>query len=137
MCGTQAAAKQRPSVRRGRRQYHVDVNTVFEQPAPYVEGLFRAVVVDGDDRTCFGADAKPQFLEPSIQKVGIDIGGTFTDVCLWDGRSIRTGKAPTTPQGPVEGVLTALGQLGLDNIRFDAVQGSTVATNALLEKMMI
>ena len=66
--------------------------------------------------------------------IGIDIGGTFTDVCLWDGRTFSTAKAPTTPADPVQGVLAALDQLGVPSGEFVVVQGSTVATNALLER---
>lgn len=81
--------------------------------------------------------------------IGIDIGGTFTDVCSWDGRQLRAAKAPTTPDDPVRGVNAALAALDLPALRpvkpdpqrrpsrllpITVVQGSTVATNALLER---
>ncbi len=79
---------------------------------------------------------------PTVPLIGIDIGGTFTDACLWDGFMLRTAKAPTTPHDFVQGVLDALDQLDLSSLAaastdrpwFDVVQGSTVATNALLER---
>jgi N-methylhydantoinase A len=72
--------------------------------------------------------------------IGVDIGGTFTDVCLWDGRRFQAGKSPTTPDDLVVGVNASLDQLGYagggasNEPFFDVVQGSTVATNALLER---
>ena len=75
----------------------------------------------------------------SLTLIGIDIGGTFTDVCLWDGRRLRTGKAPSTPDDFLRGVNAALDQLEgrtdrAEGKTFDVVHGSTVATNALLER---
>jgi N-methylhydantoinase A/oxoprolinase/acetone carboxylase beta subunit len=71
--------------------------------------------------------------------IGVDIGGTFTDiVCRQDGR-IRTLKIPTSRGDPSEAVLTALVQLrrafGVDPTtiaRF--LHGTTIATNAVLER---
>lgn len=73
-------------------------------------------------------------------RIGIDVGGTFTDVVLFDGRSGRTVfvKVPSTPADPAEGilwgVLRALAEAGArpDEVGYFA-HGSTVATNALLE----
>ena len=64
--------------------------------------------------------------------VGIDVGGTFTDlVALCDGRLVRA-KVPSTPNQS-DGVLRALASAGLD--RTDEIRhGTTVATNALLER---
>ena len=43
-------------------------------------------------------------------RIGVDIGGTFTDVALVEEQSGRIGvaKVPTTPADPAEGVLRAL-----------------------------
>lgn len=76
--------------------------------------------------------------------IGIDIGGTFTDVALigLDG-NVHMNKAPTTPEDPANGVMDALGRaaasLGepLSNLLSDAqriTHGSTIATNALLTR---
>lgn len=61
--------------------------------------------------------------------VGIDVGGTFTDFYLADG---RTHKVFTTPGDPSRGVLQGLRELGLDSGQI--VHGSTIATNAFLER---
>ena len=73
------------------------------------------------------------------QAIGIDIGGTFIDVVVFDGEALRLFKFPSTPDAPARGVLDALGELKTQGwIRTDHVgriaHGSTVATNALLER---
>ena len=42
--------------------------------------------------------------------VGVDVGGTFTDVVVYDQRTSRLtlGKSPSTPDAPAQGVLDAL-----------------------------
>jgi N-methylhydantoinase A len=75
---------------------------------------------------------------PTI-RLGIDIGGTFTDVALEIGERRLTGKILTTPHAPEEGVLAALrsvtaeagvepGEVGV------IIHGTTLATNALIER---
>lgn len=76
--------------------------------------------------------------------VGVDIGGTFTDVCLiGNSGTVHMAKAPTTPSDPAEGVMNALGRAasGIDeplaNLLADShriTHGSTIATNALLTR---
>lgn len=75
---------------------------------------------------------------------GVDIGGTFTDSCLvGEDGSVSTGKASTTPGELGRGVLDSLAAaaqqagLGLEEAlaRVDGiVHGTTVATNAILER---
>lgn len=60
--------------------------------------------------------------------MGVDVGGTFTDVVAWDGQSLRVKKVPTSPEQS-EGV--AAGIAGLPGTLL--LHGTTVATNALLE----
>ncbi|MCZ4354011.1 hydantoinase/oxoprolinase family protein [Roseovarius aestuarii] len=68
-------------------------------------------------------------------RVGIEVGGTFTDLVAVDGDRIELRKVPSTPSAPDRGVLNALNDSGIDGARVsDMVHGSTVATNALLER---
>jgi N-methylhydantoinase A len=68
-------------------------------------------------------------------RVGVDVGGTFTDlVALVDGE-LRVAKVPSTTADQSEGVMAAIGSTGVDPARVGAVaHGTTVATNALLER---
>jgi N-methylhydantoinase A len=64
--------------------------------------------------------------------VGVDVGGTFTDiVASVDGRLVAF-KLPSTPQDPSASVLEALARLGLDV--FLLLHGTTVGTNTVLER---
>ena len=73
-------------------------------------------------------------------EVGIDTGGTFTDVvCFRDGRPVGVTKVPSTPSDPSIAILEAIDHLkrqwdiSPSNIgRF--AHGTTVATNALIER---
>ena len=66
--------------------------------------------------------------------VAVDTGGTFTDlVLLADGRLERL-KVPSTPADPSQAVLDGLGRILPEGARFTLLHGSTVATNALLER---
>lgn len=68
-------------------------------------------------------------------KVGIEIGGTFTDLVAAGPHGIQVVKVPSTPRSPDQGAFAALDAAGLP---FGAIQqlvhGSTVATNAVLER---
>lgn len=68
-------------------------------------------------------------------RVGIEVGGTFTDlVAVHDGR-VMVAKVPSTPRRPDVGAFDALTAAGLDPASVgDLVHGSTVATNAILER---
>ena len=65
-------------------------------------------------------------------RVGIDIGGTFTDFVVYEPASGRltTYKLPSTPDDPARAVLAGLASLSGQR---QIVHGSTIATNALLE----
>jgi N-methylhydantoinase A len=68
--------------------------------------------------------------------VGVDVGGTFTDIlCLnIETQTLLSAKTPSLPGRQWEGVLNALGELGIEAGGIRAfVHGTTIATNALLE----
>jgi len=66
-------------------------------------------------------------------KIGIDTGGTFTDFIRLDGSRIRTLKLLSTPSNPARAIMEGLAQL-LEDGDCEIIHGSTVATNALLER---
>lgn len=71
--------------------------------------------------------------------VGCDVGGTFTDLILYDqaAGTIRYAKVPSTPANQAEGVLAALHAAGVDFTRLAMlIHGTTVTTNALLERKL-
>ena len=71
--------------------------------------------------------------------VGVDVGGTFTDLILMEPESgaVRLAKVPSTPENQAAGVLAALE--GADAALAEVaaiVHGTTVTTNALLERKL-
>jgi len=68
-------------------------------------------------------------------RVGVDVGGTFTDLiaALPDG-TIRIRKVASTPRDPSQGLVRAIDALGTESAVDVLVHGTTVATNALLER---
>lgn len=64
--------------------------------------------------------------------IGVDIGGTFTDFVVFDG-ALHSFKLPSTPGSPEAAVLQGLQRVGLTE-GVEVVHGSTVATNAVLER---
>ena len=79
-----------------------------------------------------------------MYRIGIDVGGTFTDLVAVDDFGQTTlAKVPSTPADPSIGVLDGLqllaDALGLEQTALLAqtdriVHGTTVATNALIER---
>ncbi len=63
--------------------------------------------------------------------VGIDVGGTFTDIAVLENGRLRVHKLPSTPDDPSRGILQGVADAAVESADF--VHGSTVATNALLE----
>ena len=73
-------------------------------------------------------------------RLGIDSGGTFTDVVLFDDKkkALHITKTPSTPANPAIGVINGIkkivSQVGIESNEIASlVHGTTVATNALLE----
>ena len=65
--------------------------------------------------------------------VGVDTGGTFTDLVLLQDGNIRIHKVLSTPKDPSQAILQGLADLGVRENLSALVHGSTVATNAVLE----
>src|SRR6267154_419522 len=69
--------------------------------------------------------------------VGIDVGGTFTDLLVIDSATgvARLAKVPTTTDNQAIGFMAALAAAGVDPATLQAVvHGTTTTTNALLER---
>jgi N-methylhydantoinase A/oxoprolinase/acetone carboxylase beta subunit len=75
------------------------------------------------------------------ERLGVDVGGTFTDLVVVDESTgaLRVGKVLTTPKDPAQGVESGIGAL-LGEVDVPAAQvravvhGTTLATNALIER---
>src|SRR5439155_3375377 len=72
-------------------------------------------------------------------RIGVDVGGTFTDLIFYDDETgeIRVGKEPTTPNAPEDGVLKAVSS-AVPEGRVGAAEyflhGTTVGLNSLLTR---
>lgn len=78
-----------------------------------------------------------------IKNIGVDTGGTFTDIVMRIDGDLFTHKVLSTPQNPALAVIQGVSEIvggvcnpdfSTDTQRLDIVHGSTVATNALLER---
>ncbi len=69
-------------------------------------------------------------------RIGIDTGGTFTDFVVARNSQINHFKIPSTPHNPAEAILAGLERIIAETNALPAeiVHGTTVATNALLER---
>lgn len=70
-------------------------------------------------------------------RVAVDVGGTFTDVCIFDDadKTMRVTKVPSTPDDPMRAVIGGVerGEIDLNNVSLFS-HGTTVATNALITR---
>ncbi len=68
-------------------------------------------------------------------RIGVDIGGTYTDLVIIDAGHIRTYKIPSTPADPSQAVLQGVkeAQIELANVSLFA-HGTTIATNAVIQR---
>ena len=74
---------------------------------------------------------------PASYRIGVDVGGTFTDAVAFDTAdgSLRWAKAPSTPNEPAIGVLDAVSALAGDLVSVERfVHGITIGTNAIIER---
>ncbi|MCG9131951.1 hydantoinase/oxoprolinase family protein [Candidatus Poribacteria bacterium] len=74
-----------------------------------------------------------------MKNIGVDTGGTFTDIVMRiNGDLLFTHKVLSTPQNPAHAVIQGVGEIlrlhNTDTQQLEIVHGSTVATNALLER---
>jgi len=76
----------------------------------------------------------PETPNASPAILAVDTGGTFTDLVLLRGGAVRTLKIPSTPSDPAQAVLDGARRIVSEGERFVLLHGSTVATNALLER---
>ena len=67
-------------------------------------------------------------------RVGIDTGGTFTDFVRSDRHGIRVHKVRTVAADPVASIVEGLDHLAADEPAAPLAYGSTIATNAVLER---
>src|SRR5438552_13365348 len=67
-------------------------------------------------------------------RIGVDTGGTFTDfAALADDGAVGVLKVPSMPADPSQAILDGLAQIHVSD-GFALIHGTTVATNALLER---
>ena len=69
--------------------------------------------------------------------MGVDVGGTFTDLVAWDAATGRTSalKVPTTPENPAGGVLNGLAAMAdAAGPCASLAHGTTLVTNAIIER---
>ncbi|MBI4640729.1 MAG: hydantoinase/oxoprolinase family protein [Candidatus Tectomicrobia bacterium] len=69
-----------------------------------------------------------------MKRIGIDTGGTFTDFIMVDGDRVRVHKVLSTPENPGYAVIQGLRDLIAEHEEKEIIHGSTVATNAILER---
>jgi len=72
-----------------------------------------------------------------MYRIGIDIGGTFTDVVLYneDLKTTQITKTTTTPENPFVGAQKGMRNLGVNlKLLSDLTHGTTVGTNAIIQK---
>jgi len=72
-----------------------------------------------------------------MKRTGIDIGGTFTDVVIYDEatRTLTRRKALSTPNAPEEGCLAAFREAGLSPAEVShLIHGTTIVTNLIIER---
>jgi N-methylhydantoinase A len=68
-------------------------------------------------------------------RIGVDVGGTFTDFVAWDSPgAMRAWKVPTTPAAPASGVLNGLRLEGGAEPWVSLAHGTTLVTNAIVER---
>ncbi len=74
-----------------------------------------------------------------MKRIGVDVGGTFTDFIYVDDKQVEVYKVSTTPEDPSEGIMTGIDALlQITGTRPEEINeifhGTTIATNMVLER---
>jgi N-methylhydantoinase A/oxoprolinase/acetone carboxylase beta subunit len=67
-------------------------------------------------------------------RLGVDTGGTFTDLVRLDPHGLTVHKVRSTPDDPSRAILSGIAELMASDPVSEVIHGSTVATNAVLER---
>jgi N-methylhydantoinase A len=82
--------------------------------------------------------SKNKRVRKSRVRIGVDTGGTFTDFVFEVGGALKIFKLPSTPDDPsraiTEGLLRVAAETGKDFASIEVIHGTTVGTNALLQR---
>ena len=96
------------------------------------EGTEKRLTNEVEKESGHGREASREGGDPPV--LAVDTGGTFTDFLLFDGGRVSTLKIPSTPADPADAVLVGIETLLGEGRPFVLIHGSTVGTNALLER---
>ncbi|HUT07272.1 MAG TPA: hydantoinase/oxoprolinase family protein [Candidatus Latescibacteria bacterium] len=72
--------------------------------------------------------------KPATVRIGIDTGGTFTDFVIWKAGRLFNRKVLSTPQDPSRAIFEGVGEFLRTGPAVFIIHGTTVATNALLQR---
>jgi N-methylhydantoinase A len=118
-----------------------DLIRVYERRLAEFEARLAAIERERGRPLEAGASAPASRRSSSGYRLGVDVGGTFTDLLLLDEKRARvfTAKVPSTPSDSSIGVLNGIEKIcreaGIDPTEIDDVMhGTTVATNTVLQK---
>ncbi len=81
---------------------------------------------------------RPRSAAPTSIRIGVDTGGTFTDFVYEKDQRLHVFKLPSTPSDPSQAITDGLSRVseetGLTFAEMEVVHGTTVGTNALLQR---
>lgn len=67
-------------------------------------------------------------------RIGVDTGGTFTDLVMLGPAGVSVHKVHSTPDDPSRAIVSGIQEISSNTAGAEVVHGSTVATNAVLER---
>ncbi|MGD0719739.1 MAG: hydantoinase/oxoprolinase family protein [Roseiarcus sp.] len=116
-----------------------DLILTYERRLADFEARLAAIERERDRRAAPVANGAIKARSPAGYRLGVDVGGTFTDLLLLDEKNARTftAKVPSTPGDSSIGVLAGIKKIcsaaGIDPLDIaDVMHGTTVATNTVL-----